>query len=308
MRLNYHLLDVFSERQFGGNQLAVFPDPPRDLPARAMQAIAKELNLSESTFVFPPHDRSNDFHLRIFTPAAELPMAGHPTIGSAYMLARLGTLGRIDGERSIIFEEGVGPITVTIRAQADSEPAEVWMKQPIPQFLDIHDDRRLIAEMLSLSAEDLRADAPIQVLSSGLPFLYVAVNSLDAIRRIRLRQDKWAAHLAGKPGENIFATTTETVQENSTVHSRMFAPALGINEDPATGSASGPLGAYLLKYGLVQSGDMVSEQGFEIGRPSFLRIALRPKGDSFSEVAVGGACAYVGYGTLCVDLDRLMLE
>ena len=162
--------------------------------------------------------------------------------------------------------------------------------------------------MLSLSAEDLRADAPIQVLSSGLPFLYVAVNSLDAIRRIRLRQDKWAEHLAGKPGENIFATTTETVQENSTVHSRMFAPALGINEDPATGSASGPLGAYLLKYGLVQSGDMVSEQGFEIGRPSFLRIALRPKGDSFSEVAVGGACAYVGYGTLCVDLDRLMLE
>jgi len=308
MRLNYHLLDVFSERQFGGNQLAVFPDPPRDLPARAMQAIAKELNLSETTFVFPPHDKSSDFRLRIFTPAAELPMAGHPTIGSAYMLARLGTLGRIDGEKSITFEEGVGPITVTLRARADGEPAEVWMRQPSPQFLDIHDDRRLIAEILSLSADELRPDAPVQVLSSGLPFLYVAIKSLDAVRRIRLRHDKWADHLAGGNAENIFVTTTETMREDSTVHSRMFAPALGINEDPATGSASGPLGAYLLKYNLVQTGDIISEQGFEIGRPSILRIALRRRGKTFSPVAVGGACAYIGYGSLCIDLDRLMLE
>ena len=308
MRLNYHQLDVFTDRQFGGNQLAVFPDPPPDLPAPIMQAIAKELNLSETTFVFPPLDASNDFRLRIFTPATELPTAGHPTIGTAYTLARLGTLGRIDGETTIIFEEGVGPIQVTVGATADGEPAEVWMQQPIPQFLDIYEDRSRIAEILSLNVDDLRADAPVQVLSSGLPFLYVAVNSLEAIRRISLRYDKWADHLAGADSENIFVTTTETVYDESTVHSRMFAPAFGIGEDPATGSAGGPLGAYLLKYGLVQTGDMVSEQGFEIGRPSFIHISLRRSGGSFSRVAVGGACAYIGNGSLFIDAGRLMLE
>ena len=116
MRLNYHLIDVFTDRQFGGNQLAVFPDPPPELPATTMQNIAKELNLSETTFVFPPPDAAADFRLRIFTPAAELPMAGHPTVGSAYLLARLGALGRIADAQTIVFQEGVGPIAVTVRA------------------------------------------------------------------------------------------------------------------------------------------------------------------------------------------------
>ena len=308
MRLDYHLLDVFTDRQFGGNQLAVFPDPPPSLPDRLMRTIAQELNLSETTFVFPPLDGRNDFRLRIFTPAAELPIAGHPTVGAAYLLARLGSLGRVDGEKTISFEEGVGPIAVTVRANADGHPSEIWMKQPIPQFLDVYEDRSLIAEILSLDVDDLHADAPIQALSSGLPFLYVPVNSLDAIRRIHLHYGKWADHLAGADAENIFITTTETVHDDSTIHSRMFAPALGINEDPATGAASGPLGAYLLQYGLVQSEDMLSEQGFEIGRPSFIQIAVRRAGGRFSQVAVGGACAYVGHGSLFIDMARLMLE
>ena len=301
MRLNYHLLDVFTDRQFGGNQLAVFPAPPPDLPAELMQQIAKELNLSETTFVLPPSASGCDFRLRIFTPAAELPMAGHPTVGSAYMLARLGMLGRIDGSKKIVFEEGVGPIAATIHADEQGDPVDVWMKQPIPQFLDIVEDRRGIADMLSLTPADLLPDLPAQVLSSGLPFLFVVLNSLDAIQRIRLRLDKWADALAGAIGENIFATTTETVYDSSTVHSRMFAPALGIHEDPATGAASGPLGAYLLRYDLVQGGELVSEQGFEIGRPSFIRIRARRTGSAFGEVSVGGRCAYVGYGTLVID-------
>jgi len=301
MRLNYHLIDVFTSRQFGGNQLAVFPDPPPDLAASAMQQIAKELNLSETTFVFPPLKAANECRLRIFTPAAELPTAGHPTIGSAYMLARLGRLGRIKDEMTITIEEGVGPITVAIRADAGGNPTEVWMNQPIPQFLDIDGDRGAIAAMLSLTSADLCADAPMQVLSSGLPFLFVMINSLDALRRISLRHEVWSDHLAGEPGENLFVATTETVYDDSSVHCRMFAPALGINEDPATGSASGPLGAYLLKYNLVQTPEMVSEQGFEIGRPSFIRISVRRDGESFSNVAVGGQCAYIGNGSLFID-------
>lgn len=301
MRLHYHLLDVFSDRQFGGNQLAVFAQPPPDLPAALMQQIAKELNLSETTFVLPSTHPGCDFRLRIFTPAAELPMAGHPTVGSAYLLARLGALGGVAGETTVVFEEGVGPISVTIRADDRGDPADVWMQQPIPRFLDIIEDRASIAEMLSLTAADLQADVPIQILSSGLPFLFVVLNSLDAARRTRLRLDQWAETLAGTEAENIFVTTTETVCDSSTAHSRMFAPALGIAEDPATGSASGPLGVYLLRYGLAQSGDLISEQGFEIGRPSFIRIKVSRDSAGSCQVAVGGRCAYVGNGTLVVD-------
>ena len=301
MRLDYHLLDVFSDRQFGGNQLAVFAEPPPDLPAATMQAIAKELNLSETAFVYPPRVSGCDFRLRIFTPAAELPLAGHPTVGSAYMLARLGMLGRIDGSKKIVFEEGAGPIAVAICADDGGNPVDVWMKQPIPQFLDILENRSSIAEMLSLTAADLHPDLPAQVLSSGLPFLFVGLRSLDAARRIRFRLDKWADALAGTNAENVFVLTTETLYPGASVHSRMFAPALGIAEDPATGSASGPLGAYLLRYGLVQTEDLVSEQGVEIGRTSFIRIKVRRIGTAISAVSVGGRCAYMGYGTLRVD-------
>lgn len=301
MRLNYHLLDVFTDRQFGGNQLAVFPDPPRDLPATLMQKIAKELNLSETTFVFPPADSAADFRLRIFTPAAELPMAGHPTVGTAYLLARLGALGRIADAKTIVFQEGIGPIAVTVRADENGDPRHVWMQQPIPQFLDIYQDRASIASILSLTVGDLRDGAPIQVLSSGLPFLFVPLKSLEAVREIRLRLDKWSERLAGTNAQNVFVATTETVRQDSTVHSRMFAPALGISEDPATGSASGPLGAYLLRYGLASSGDMVSEQGFEMGRPSFIHIEVKRNGDEFTDVAIGGRCAYIGCGALVID-------
>lgn len=301
MNLRYHLLDVFTNQRFGGNPLAVFTDPPLDLRASTMQAIAKELNLSETTFVFPPQDPANDFRVRIFTPAAELPMAGHPTVGTAWLLARLGTLGAIDSSKAIIFEEGVGPIEVTVEADDDGKPARVLMRQPLPTFLDIHPDRAAIAAMLSISLDDLHPSAPCQVVSCGLPFLYVAMNSLEAIRRVSLRLDRWQELLMGTDAEQVFVTTTETEYPGATVHSRMFAPALGVAEDPATGSASGPLGAYLLKYGLVTSGEMVSEQGIEMGRPSFIDIQVGRKGDQVTKVIIGGECVYVGQGTLYLD-------
>ncbi len=298
MNLDYHLLDVFTNQPFGGNQLAVFANPPLDLPASTMQLIAKEMNLSEVTFVFPPADHQNDFRVRIFTPARELPMAGHPTVGTAYLLARLGMIDKISKSRSLTFEEGIGPIQVTVESDEGGIPDSALMRQPIPQFLDIYEDREAIARMLSLRLDDLHPKAPLQVLSNGLPFLYVAVKSLDAMRRLSLRLDLWQGLLRGKPGENVFVTTTQTENPGSTAHSRMFAPALGVAEDPATGSASGSLGAYLLKYGLVDSGEIVSEQGIEMGRPSFINIKVDRQGDKFTEVTVGGSCVYMGHGTL----------
>ena len=301
MRLDYHLLDVFSDRQFGGNQLAVFPYPPIDLPQQTMQQIAREMNLSEVTFLFPPADPANDYRLRIFTPLAELPMAGHPTVGSAYALAYLGLLDDLRGERRIVFEQGVGPIAVTVEATAGGKPTEVWMKQPIPRFQDVFTDRFGIAQMLSIPEAELLEEAPMQVVSSGLPFLYVPVRSLAAIEKVRLQYDKWRSLLAASNAQNVFVTTTETACESSMAHSRMFAPALGVSEDAATGSASGPLGAYLLKYGLVSTDDMTVEQGYEMGRPSIIRIRIERRGADNKGVAIGGKCVYVGFGTLLID-------
>lgn len=294
--LNYHLVDVFTNVAFGGNQLAVFTNPP-PLSTQTMQAIAKELNLSESTFVYPPKDANNDFHVRIFTPAQELPMAGHPTVGTAYVLAKLGILGAIERQKVIIFEEGVGPIQVTINADADGQPTVIQMRQPMPQFGDII-DRQLIADLFTLSLADVSPNSPAQVVTTGTPFLIVPIQSLEAIGKIKVRLDIWEDHLKGTSAEKLFVFTPETQYETSTVHSRMFAPSLGIREDPATGSASGPLGAYLVKYGIVNKGHIVSEQGVEMGRPSFISIDIGFDGINFTDIVIGGETVYMGHGSL----------
>lgn len=301
MELQYHLLDVFTNQPFGGNQLAVFTSPPAGLSGEIMQRIAKELNLAEITFVLPPDDPKNDFRVRIFTPATEMPMAGHPTCGTGYLLAHQNILGDINGEKMITFEEGVGPIQVTVQADANNNPTNILMRQPLPEFLDIYEDKKLIADMLSLSVEDIHPDVPVQVVTTGVPFLYIVINSLEAMGKINLRLDLWQEHFKGTNAEQIFTTCLQTQYDGSTIHSRMFAPAFGIPEDPATGAASGPLGAYLVKYGLVPAGAMVSEQGVEMGRPSFINIEIGVDGDKFTDVIIGGESVYMGYGTLIIN-------
>lgn len=300
MELHYHLLDVFTNQAFGGNQLAVFTEPPADLPQATMQKIAKEMNLAEITFVFPPEDDANDYRVRIFTPAVEMPMAGHPTVGTGYLLAHAGMLGDINGEKVVTFEEGVGPIKVTVKANDDGSPKQILMRQPLPEFRKIYDDKQLIADMLSLSSDDLHPTAPVQVVTTGVPFLYIVINSLEAIGKIKLRLDVWE-QFKGTDAEQIFVTTVDTQYNTSTVHSRMFAPAFGIPEDPATGAASGPLGAYLVKYGLAEAGDIISEQGIEMGRPSFINIHIGVDGDDFTDIIIGGECVYMGHGRLILE-------
>src|SRR3954469_3472776 len=274
----YHLVDVFTDRAFGGNPLAVFLDG-NGLSDALMQAIAKEFNLSETTFVLPPQDPANDFRVRIFTPANELPMAGHPTVGTTFVLTRAGLIRPGNGRTNVTLEEGVGPIPVAIDWK-NGKPSFIEMQQPLPKFGPPFEDRAGIAEMLSLEPEAIRADLPIQVVSCGVPFLFVPVKSLEAIRRIRYRID--VAEKLKARADKTFVFTMETEVAGSGVHSRMLAPLLGVPEDAATGGASGPLGCYLVRHNVLASENelrVVSEQGIEMGRPSFLHIRIRRAGD-----------------------------
>jgi trans-2,3-dihydro-3-hydroxyanthranilate isomerase len=271
-------VDVFTDRPFGGNPLAVFRDG-RGIRDEAMQSIAKELHLSETTFVLPPKSAGADHRVRIFTPDAELPFAGHPTLGTAYVLAE----GK-DGAMRL--EEGVGVISVTLRE------GFVQMVQPLPTFSGTTVSRKAAADALGIAIEEVRSDIPIQVGSSGLPYLFVPLANLKAVRRARRPVGLDA---------NVYVFAMSGERSGSHVHGRMFDQGLGIGEDPATGSAQGPLGAYLVAHELVQPAPTTrirSEQGFEIGRPSILDIEVDRAGAAVTAVRVGGRCVAMGGGWL----------
>jgi trans-2,3-dihydro-3-hydroxyanthranilate isomerase len=290
-RLHYHLVDVFTDVLFGGNPLAVFTEAD-GLAAATMQRIAHELNLSETTFVSTSTRVGCDARLRIFTPRAELPMAGHPTLGSAFVVARGG---------EIVFEEGVGPVRVR-RGALPSGRTGWWMKQLAPAFSPCPDARADVALALGLDVDDLGA-SPIEIGSSGTPGLFVPVASLDALRRASLGAEAWRRLRASH--ESLLAYVFCNVSGAARVRARMFGPALGVAEDPATGGAGGPLGFYLLRHGLVTAtaGGRTSihcEQGVEMARPSTLEIAVvEDARETYAEV--GGGCVAVGEGWLDVS-------
>ncbi|UFJ39464.1 PhzF family phenazine biosynthesis protein [Brevibacillus humidisoli] len=302
--LAYTLTDVFTDRIFGGNQLAVFTQPPA-LSTGEMQAIARELNLSETVFVYEPDHARHHRKLRIFTPDIELPMAGHPTIGTAYVLANEGLIETVEGENVWVFEEGVGDITVIVQKE-NGRIGKIEMFQPTPVFGEVFHNKQSAAELLSLAVEDIRQDLPIQTVSTGVPFLFIPVQSLAAMRRIHFRPDVWQEGFAtDEHTRHIFAFAVETENADSDVHSRMFAPAMGIREDPATGGASGPLGVYLVEHGVVPPAvqgvyEIRSEQGLEMGRPSLIDITVVKHGHEYKQVKVGGTSVKVGEGKLYV--------
>jgi trans-2,3-dihydro-3-hydroxyanthranilate isomerase len=294
MKYQFTLVDVFTDEPFMGNQLAVFTKPS-GLSTSEMQAIAKEFNFSEVTFVFPPRTEDADYWVRIFTPHEELPMAGHPTIGTAFVLSSRGKKRRT----RLVFEEGVGPIPVSIELR-NGRPNWIGMSQLAPKFGPTFGRRDEIAEMLSIDKEALVANLPIEAVSCGVPFLFVPVKDLHSVQHIRFNLEVWERLLKGKPFSNVFAFTTETEHKDAFIHSRMFAPDLGVHEDPATGSASGPVGCYLVKHGILEpspEAQFVSEQGIEIGRPSKIRVSIGvdPQG-KITKVEVSGRCRMVGEG------------
>jgi trans-2,3-dihydro-3-hydroxyanthranilate isomerase len=295
--------DVFTDHLFGGNQLAVVLDG-RGLPTETMQAIAKEMNFSETTFVFPAEKTGTDVRLRIFTPGEELPTAGHPTIGSTFALARSGVIAR--GRRNFVFGQNAGPTPVTMTWRGD-DLAFVWMTQGLPDFGDPIPDPARTAAALSLSPAAVAGTAkPVQVVSCGVPFLFVPLTTRSAVDSVVVNGGVLDSvfRAAKTPPHGVFVFSAEPGGKKATVYSRMFAPDMGIVEDPATGIASGPLGCYLVRHKLVSPAKaeaMISLQGAKMGRPSHVHISIGTgKNNEIVSVRVGGEAVLAGEGTLYV--------
>ena len=294
--------DVFTDHLFGGNQLAVVLDGRR-LSTETMQAIAKEMNFSETTFVLPPEVAGTDVRMRIFTPGDELPMAGHPTIGSTFALARSGMIER--GRERFVFGLGIGPVPVALTWKGD-DLSFAWMTQPNPTFGEPLKDPAKAAAALSISAPAVAGTGlPVQVVSCGVPFLFVPLTSRAAVdnatvNRAALDQ---LLHSSNSGAHGVFLFSAERGGDRATVYSRMFAPDIGVMEDPATGSASGPLGCYLVRHKIVppqKAGAMLSLQGVKMGRPSHVHISIGLQKGEITTVRVGGESILAGEGTLYI--------
>ena len=301
--IKFYQADVFTSQPFGGNPVAVIPDA-QGLNDDELQQIAREMNLSETVFVFPPTDKAAVARLRIFTPTQEIPFAGHPVLGTFFILAELGIIPVKESITRLMQECNIGLFPVELHAE-DGQVERVVMTQPKPEFLgpvDAVEDLYKIAGALGL-AKHVIADTkwPIEVVSTGLPVMIVPVRTLTAVRSIR--PDASAiTDICRRFGANgIMVFTTVTVEPSATVHTRMFAPSIGILEDPATGSASGALGAYLVQNGVVDvapTTEIISEQGYAIDRPSRIYIQVESEDDIIQSVKVGGECVMVVEGTL----------
>ena len=296
--MRYLHLDVFTSRPIEGNQLAVFPDPGTVGP-EMMQTITREMNFSECTFIFPP-ERGGDVRMRIFTPGRELPMAGHPTIGSTFALAAEGVIAR--GRKDFVFELGVGPTPVSLEWD-DHGLSFAWMTQPLPEFGETVDDRAAFAAAVGIEERAL-GEHPVQIVSCGVPFLFVPIGTRAAVDAVTIDRRALAhvLHRAGLDEQAVFFFTPDrTGAGPETVYSRMLAPEFGIAEDPATGGASGPLGCYLLKYGFVSASEarsILSLQGVAMLRPSRIHISIDSEGGRVTRVRVGGQSVLVGRGEL----------
>ncbi|MEY4635932.1 MAG: hypothetical protein RJA55_1730 [Acidobacteriota bacterium] len=309
--MRYLHYDVFTDRLFEGNQLAVFPDG-RGLSAAQMQAITREMNFSECTFVLPAETPGTDVRMRIFTPGSELPMAGHPTIGTTFALAHEGVIEA--GRARWVFGLGVGPTPVeltwtqglpTVAPGAKVGLSFAWMDQRPPVYREPASSRAEIIRAAGVEPAAVDATGlPVEEISCGTQFIYVPVKTRTAVDAAepdmatmrRLKSAFPSPHVA------LFIFSTEAVDPAVAVYSRMFAPSLGVVEDPATGGASGPLGCYLVKHGLVtreQRRDMVSLQGVAMGRPSRIHMRITEDRDGqITRVQVGGQAVRVGEGTI----------
>jgi trans-2,3-dihydro-3-hydroxyanthranilate isomerase len=287
------LVDVFTNRPLSGNQLAVLLDA-QGLDDRQMQAIALEFGYSETTFVLPPrHDRAT-WRLRSFTPSIEVFGAGHNALGAWWALAAHGRVP-LSGSRTEAWQElGERVLPVAIESSG-GEPTRVWMTQAPPTWGGLMEDRAALAHVIGLDVSEL--DVPglePRAVSTGANHLLVPVKSLAALARVRVENDGLLALARSVGCQGCYPFTLQTREPGSAAHARAFFPGVDIEEDPATGSAAGPLGAYLAASGRVaEKTTFVVEQGDEVGRPS--RIEVRVSGDT---VTVGGQCVIVGEGRL----------
>jgi trans-2,3-dihydro-3-hydroxyanthranilate isomerase len=297
--LRYHVLDVFTDQPFSGNPLAVFVDPG-SLSDGQMQRIASELNLSETVFAWSPAGADRQWPTRIFTPAVELPFAGHPTVGTGFLLAALG-FG--DGDRHVAVEldERVGLVPVTVTLDDAGVPTRAEFVVPVPASRLPCASADELAAVLGLEPENLHPLLPVAGFSSGVPFSIVPVRDVAALGRASVQASEWNRVCAGREAPNLFVITPldQPGAEASRWRARMFAPAMGITEDPATGSAAAAFAGYLDAATPPSFAPAVTiEQGVEMGRPSSISVTIAT--DASRTVRVGGGAVVVGVGTLAV--------
>jgi trans-2,3-dihydro-3-hydroxyanthranilate isomerase len=303
--LKFHQADVFTDEPFGGNPVAVLPDA-QGLVDEELQKIAREMNLSETVFVFPPTDPKASAKVRIFTPTQEIPFAGHPILGTFYVLGHLKRLPFQEPITSLFYECNIGVFPIELHVHKGLI-LRVVMTQPKPEFLGKVDSPDSILEIAKALGMDKRAIAdskfPIEVVSTGLPVIIVPVRTLTAVRSIVPNPTAITEFCRRYGANGIMVFTTVTVDEFSSVHTRMFASPIGILEDPATGSASGALGAYLVQNGVVEvaiTTEIIAEQGYEMDRPSRIIIQVESDDDMIQEVKVGGEVVMVIEGTITI--------
>ena len=298
----FYIVDVFTDKRFGGNQLAVFRDGT-GLDTKTMQTIANEINYSETTFLLPP-EKGGDFRVRIFTPAIELPFAGHPLVGTGFII--VAEKPKEITDHSIVkMETGVGEIQVSVSNINEEEKFGIAvMTQPVPKVLSQWTHRSRLAKTFSLELSDLKRGLPVEVLNNGIAVMIVPVVSIDSLTMIRIDMRTLDDVVKESEAKTILFFTTETIEERSTVHCRVYAPGAGVLEDAATGSANGPLGFYLARHNLIEVHPLtkiVSEQGFEMNRPSKINIELdTDETKKIVGVRVGGGVAIAGKGQIFV--------
>ena len=297
MRRKFFTLDVFTRRRYAGNPLAVVLDAD-GLDGTAMHSIAREFNLSETVFVLPPADKAHRARLRIFTPSAELPFAGHPTVGSAVLL------NRIDGgagKRDIVLEEGIGPVRCAVEAlDADTGSARFGLTK-LPEHSGDAGPPAAIAAALSLKESDIGfAGYQPGRWSAGVAFTFVPLAGLDAMRRCRANTAHWSAAFGEGHGNGAYMFCCETLEPGHAFHARMFAPLAGIPEDPATGSGAAALAGVVARSGGLADGthDFVIEQGYEMGRPSLIRLTMTMKAGQLTAGAIAGEAVVMSEGTI----------
>lgn len=302
MELDFLLIDVFTDRHFGGSPLYLFPDAG-EVPERYMQQLASELGYGETAFIVSARSggerRSG---LRVFTPAAEIPFGGHSVLGATFAIDQLGRRAESDRERPFTWELEAGQYQVMTRVE-DGRPL-YSLVQDAPVFLGQYFHRKKVARTLGIPEDEIAITGlPCEVISTGLPIHVVPLASLESMEAINLRR-RDADAIAGDIGfGDLFVFTCETVDPDATVHCRMFAPHFGIPEDPASGAATGALAAYLIKHRLVKPAEQVriiSEQGLEMGRPSRLIADVKVYEGQASSIQVGGTCVAMGSGRITV--------
>lgn len=298
MHYRYYTCDVFTRQPFSGNPLAVFPDA-QGISDAAMQRIARELNLSETVFVLPAESDEHDVRVRIFTPGREMPFAGHPTLGTAWVLCHLGRHALSEGESTLVLGENVGPVPVTLRVeQGELESAELSVAQ-LPAFRPAPDAEALAA-ITGLAAADFAggAYAP-RFASCGAMFLIAVLNNVEALSRVRIQSGAFAELLGAAPSQDLWLAAANG---DGRWQARMFAPLAGIPEDPATGSAAAAFAGFLAEAEPLAAGTQQwqIDQGIEMGRPSQLLVEVDRAEHQTRAVRVRGAAVMISDGQMMV--------